>query len=106
MGADFATHLTDILTLRVAEIGRGRAFHGLLAAPMDGTVAFVKVIDAAVAVAKDLLVLVRIDGDGLCAHFVHRVHDADGNLAPVCDQDLLELGCKNTSCFEDSTAFR
>ncbi len=38
------------------------------------------------------LVLLGIDGDRLLAQLVGRAHDADGDLAAVGDQDLLELG--------------
>ena len=38
------------------------------------------------------LVLLGIDRDGALAHLVGRAHHPDGDLAPVCDKDLLELG--------------
>jgi hypothetical protein len=38
------------------------------------------------------LVFLGVDGDGLLAHLVGGAHDADGDLAPVGDQDLLEFG--------------
>ena len=38
------------------------------------------------------LVFLGIDGDGFFAHFIGGTHDADGNLAPVGDQDFAEFG--------------
>jgi hypothetical protein len=38
------------------------------------------------------LVLLGVDGDGALAQLGRRAHDADGDLATVGDQDLLELG--------------
>jgi hypothetical protein len=38
------------------------------------------------------LVLLGVDGDGLLAHLVGCAHHADGDLAAVGDQDLLEFG--------------
>ena len=38
------------------------------------------------------LVLFGKDGDGALAHFVGRAHHADGDLTPVCHQNLAEIG--------------
>ena len=38
------------------------------------------------------LVFLGKDGDGFLAHLIGGPHDADGDLAPVGDEDLLEVG--------------
>ena len=43
-----------------------------------------------------LLVGGRIDGDGGDAEFLGRAHDAQRDLPPVCDQDLVEHAIRAT----------
>jgi hypothetical protein len=52
--ADLLAQKAELLALGGAEIGGGGAFHDLLVAPLDGTVALVEVVDMPVLVAEDL----------------------------------------------------
>ena len=54
MGADFASHFTDIGALGVGQIGGGGAFDHLLVAALNGAIAFPQVPDIALFVAQDL----------------------------------------------------
>ena len=54
MGADAAAQIADLGPLFGRQIGGGRAFDDLLIAALDGAIAFVKMKDFAVLVAKDL----------------------------------------------------
>ncbi len=54
MGADAAAKVADLGALGIGQVGGGGALDNLLVAALDGAVAFIEVVDLAMAVAEDL----------------------------------------------------
>ena len=73
-----ARHANDLVN---AEIGGNRS------QPFADQISFVRL-----ETVQAQLVLFGKDGDGFLAHLVRRPHDADRDLAPVCNEDFAEFG--------------
>ena len=65
MGRNLATKIANLAALRLGQIGGRGAFHHLLVAPLHRTIAFIEVIDIAMAVAQDLHLNMARAGDHL-----------------------------------------
>ena len=117
MLADLLAQKAKLFALRRRQVGRGRAFHDLLVAPLHRAVPFVEVVDVPVLVAQDLDLDVAGAGDHLfeialaiaegglglapaLAHFLFqflgfqdRAHPASA-AAPTCfqHQGIADLG--------------